>query len=482
MILSRRSLFMPRSNPRQRSAVPSTPILHLLNRITWGARPEEVQQATEMGYEAMLDEQLNPETIDDTYVDRELKKLPILSMDRFTAHSLVDAEYRCHKSLVRGMLLRAVHGKRQLLERMVEFWSDHFNIPSDEYAPELPSFQREVIRRHALGNFQELLVETAKSPAMLLYLDNYVNIAKHPNENYARELMELHTMGVDGGYTETDVKEVARAFTGWTIHLKTRTGFYFDPEEHDVGEKLVLGHRLPAKRGIEDAFHVLRIVARHPSTAQYICRKLCLRFVSDDPPQSLIDQMASIWQQTEGDIKSILRVLFLSTEFQQSVGQKLRRPLDFFVGALRATGTTTDEYWQLEQMLDTLGQMPYGWKPPNGYPDIAGAWSSTSGMLARWNVAMKLTHGAYSDANESGYGLTTQLRHPIGDPQTAGALVDAVATQVFGTPVRDEARIQFIDYATDGGAADTPVTAHLLGRKLGSLYGLMLASPYYQWR
>ena len=317
---------------------------------------------------------------------------------------------------------------------------------------------------------------------MLTYLDNFINVAEAPNENYAREVMELHTLGVAGGYTETDVKEVARAFTGWTVHNGTRTGFYFDANAHDSQPKQILGHTLPGGRGLEDGLHVLSILAEHPATAHYLCTKLCIRFVSDTPPASLVDSLTAIWQQSGGNIKTVLRALFLSSEFQNSVGQKFKRPLDFFIGALRATGTRIHDWWALEQMVQQLGQPPYGWHPPDGYPDVAGAWQNTGGLLARWNIAMQLTHGAYEDVYGDGYSLSTNLYERIGTPETAVQLVDVVATQILGTPLKGKAQVEFVAYVTDGADEETAVTPHLLARKLASLYGLMLASPYFQWR
>lgn len=461
-------------------SVPS-PIHHLLNRITWGARPEEIARAQEIGYEAYLDEQLTPESIDDSALDARLRQLPLLNMDRRAVHSVQDPEYRSYQAMVKGMVWRAAYSKRQLLERVVEFWSDHFNISGDDFNADNLIYQREAIRQHALGSFRDLLVATAKSPAMLYYLDNFINYAEAPNENYARELLELHTLGVDGGYTEQDVKEAARAFTGWTVHNGTRTGFYFNADDHDDGRKTILGHNLPAGRGIEDGLHLLAIAANHPATARFISGKLARRFVSDNPPASLIDSMAQVWQATHGDIKAIIRHMFLSAEFLAAAGQKMRRPLDFFIGALRATGTEITDWWVMEEMLQRLGQMPYAWGPPDGYPDTAEAWLSTNGLLARWNVAMRLTHSAYEDPFESGWGLgTTQLLERIGEPATAVALVDTVAAQVFGAPLPNPT--PFVDYVTDGGDKNMPVTPHLLARKLASLYGLMLASPQYQWR
>ena len=455
--------------------------LHLLNRLTWGPRPKEYARLRDLGAEPFLDEQLNFETIDDGDMDDRLANYPILGMNRRTVYSLQNAPGRAHRALVRGMLERAVYSKRQLLERMVEFWSDHFNIPSDfDNLPNLVGFQQDV-RRHALGTFRDLLAATAKSPAMLYYLDNHVNVKEQPNENYARELLELHTLGVDGGYGEQDVKAVARAFTGWTIHDRTESGFYFNEPEHDTDSKEVLGHSLPEGRGLEDGLHVLKILAEHPATARFVCGKLCVRFVSDTPPASLVDKLAEVWTASGGEIKPVLRALFLSEEFNDSAGQKLRRPLDFFVGALRASSTRVREWWLLEELLNTLGQMPYNWHPPDGYPDVAAAWLSASGLLARWNTAMRLTHSALSDSDQ-GYGLSTRLTERTPEVATVGELVAAVSRQVFGAALSREVLEPFIAYASDGAGTEEKVTPQLLGRKLGSLYGLMLASPQFQWR
>ncbi len=466
----------PRAHLR---AVAANPTWHLLNRITWGVRPEELARAEAMGYEAYLDEQLHPETIDDAETEARLRLLPVLQMDRHTLYALDETEGRSYQALVKGVVIRAVYSKRQLLERMVDFWADHLNVAGDDFVVDRVIYDREVLRKHALGKFRDLIFASAKSPAMLMYLDNYISEAEHPNENYGRELLELHTLGVDGGYTETDVKEVARALTGWTVHDGTKTGFYFDPEMHDDGEKHVLGHTLPAGRGIEDGLHAIDLAVNHPSTARFLSRKLCIRFVADDPPQSLVESTTAVWQQTDGDIRQVMRHILTSQEFLQSVGQKLRRPLDFFIGALRATGTQISEFWELEQLLKTLGQTPLGWLPPDGYPDRAERWMSTGGLVARWNAAAYLTHTAYSHEWEN---LPTELYTRIGQPQTVGELVDAVASQVFGAPLTEEVRAPFVNFAADGAGAETPVTRHLLARKLASLYQLMLSSPAYQWR
>ena len=473
--------FQAVTQAQAKSASVGDPDLHLLSRLSWGVLPEDLERLKAVGQEAYLNEQLNPETLDDPEADTRMARHPILSMDRRTIYGLQNGNYRAYKSLVIGMIDRAVHSKRQLQERMVEFWTDHFNIPTDfDNVPDIVVWHAQV-RKHALGKFRDLLFASAKAPAMLYYLDNASSTAEAPNENYARELLELHTVGVDGGYSEADVKDVAKAFTGWKIHNATRTGFYFDDYHHDASEKHVLGHTLAADRGIEDGLQVLSILASHPSTAQFVCRKLCVRFVRDDPSKSLVDSLATVWQETDGDIKAVLSELFLSEEFIASAGLKFRRPLEFFVGLTRATGTEIYEWWNLEDTLQALGQVPYDWHPPDGYPDVAGAWMNTNGLLSRWNVAMYLTHGAYSDG-DAGWGSHTELRQRIPDVATAEELLAEVSKQVFGTVLAKEALEPFLEYLTDGAGGLEPVTPHLLSRKLGSLYGLMLASPQYQWR
>lgn len=490
-MLSRRNFIrmkLAQDQPEQestavQSAVVVTPELHLLNRITYGPRPEEVERIYEIGYEAFLEEQLNPESIDDAECDAILKTIPILQMERAKVYKLPQKEGRTHDALVMGMIQRSTHSRRQLFERVFEFWSDHFNIPADDYSLELVGMFNTVIRPQTLGSFPKMLQGVTKHPAMLGYLDNASNSKDGPNENYARELLELYTLGVDGGYSEKDVKEAARALTGWTTWDATKSGFIFDMERHDTGEKTVLGHTMPAERGIDDGYHLLNIVARHASTAHFLAFKLCRRFVSDSPPQSLVDSTAQVWQQNNGQIKPVLRHIFLSDEFKASAGEKFRRPLDFLVGALRASGAKSHDYWQYHEMLTDLGQFPYGWHPPNGYPDVAGAWVASGGLLARWNTAMKLTHGAYSEQDDFGSGWQTEIRQRVGDPQTVGELVDAVAKQVFGVELTPEMRNFYLEYVGDGARnADAILSLRNVGRKLGTLYGLMLASPQFQWR
>ncbi|NDJ52167.1 MAG: DUF1800 domain-containing protein [Chloroflexi bacterium] len=455
-------------------------IHHLLNRISYGPRPGDVARVAEVGIEATIEQQLNPETIDDSLIAERLKMLPILSMNRRALYSSEGLEYRAILSLQQGMIERAVHSERQLFERMAEFWSDHFNVPAaEDLGLEVVSYQRDVIRRHALGSFRDLVLATAKHPAMLIYLDNYLNVAEHPNENYARELMELHTLGVDGGYTEEDVVEVARAFTGWTIDERTEDGFVFNPEVHDSDTKTILGHQMPAGRGIEDGLHVISMLVTHPATARTISFKLCRRFVSDSPPASLVESTTEVFRATSGNIKAVMRHILNSDEFWTSPGQKFRRPLDFLIAALRATGTNVRERWAYQMLFDAIGQSPFGWLPPDGAPDTADRWLTTNGLLNRWNVANTLTHGALSEMESP---FRADLFAQIGQPATVGDLVDTIATQVYAASLPETERNALVAFVSDQAGPDLPVTRHLLARKLGSLYALMLASPLFQWR
>jgi uncharacterized protein (DUF1800 family) len=481
--------FSPRAAAAFASAEEAT-AYQFLNRISWGVRAEEVRRVLSKGIGAYLEEQLLGEKL------RGAATAPnsILRLTRARTLKLRDRNYTCYKALVFGMLKRAATSPAQLFERVVEFWSDHFNIASEELEPDYVDFQRTVIRPHALGKFRDLLIASAKHPAMLFYLDNYLNVAEHPNENFAREVMELHTLGVDGGYTEADVKAVARALTGWTYdYHREGEGFYFDPDVHDTEAKTVLGAALAAGRGIEDGEDVLNRLASHPSTARFVCRKLAVRFVSDSPPASLVDRMVAVWTATDGDIKPVLRAMFLkddgrtlTDELVASFGKKLRRPLDFFVGAMRATGTTFSNFGLMEYLLATLAQIPYGWHPPNGYPEPATAWANTNGVLRRWNVAQTLTDDAL---NVKRPGMSTRLNALIGKTTTVGDLVDKCALQVLGTSLDADKRAQLIAYVnTDaeghptGGTEATRVDTELRKAKLAPLCGLLLSSPMFQWR
>jgi hypothetical protein len=464
---------------------------HFLSRTSWGVKVADMKKIARVGIGAYLEEQLKGEKIPGA------SAMPnsILRLNRKQAWKLKDAETVCYKALLTGMVKRAATSPAQLLERMVEFWSDHFNVASEGIEPDYVDFQRTAIRPNALGKFRDLLRATAKHPAMLNYLDNYLNVAEHPNENYAREVMELHTLSVDGGYTERDVKAVARALTGWSYDRQwdKYEGFYFDADNHDTEVKVVLGQTLAAGRGIADGEDVLDILAGHDSTAKFVCRKLAIRFVSDAPPQTLIDRMVAVWKATGGEIKPVLRAMFLkddkltlTDEFAAAAGKKLRRPLDFFVGIVRTTGANFLDFWLMEWFLSKLAQVPYGWHPPNGYPEPAGAWANTSGLLERWNIAQYMTDTAL---NERWSRMTTPLNLLVGWVATVGELVDKCALLVLGTSLDPATRAQLVAFVnTDyegkptGGTAATRLTIPVRKQKLAVLCGLLFSSPMYQWR
>lgn len=311
--------------------------------------------------------------------------------------------------LTEAKLYRAVLSERQLNEVLVDFWFNHFNVFLDKGADKwlTTSYERDAIRPYVLGKFGDMVKATAKSPAMLFYLDNWTSIAEDKrkrgpgkgkarglNENYSRELMELHTLGVDGGYTQKDVQEVARCFTGWTIEEPNRGGqFRFVGMVHDQGEKTVLGVKIPAGGGIEDGMKVIEILIAHPSTAKFVSRKLAQRFVADEPPQELVDRMAATYSKSGGDLKAVMRTMLESREFLSAGAYKakMKSPLEMVAGALRATGATLTNTMPAAQAIATMGQPLYRKVEPTGYSNNGEEWLNSAGLLVRINFAVSLS-------------------------------------------------------------------------------------------
>ncbi|NDJ86551.1 MAG: DUF1800 domain-containing protein, partial [Chloroflexi bacterium] len=365
------------------------PIAHLLNRATYGPRPGQIEEVERMGRDRWLEEQLDFRSIDDTRCDWRLRRYDTLKMRPADVMSFDRNRSYVAYELARATLVRAVFSRRELFEVMVGFWSDHFSIY--QYKGQVAFLKtiddREVIRRHAMGKFRDLLSASAHSPAMLHYLDNTVNEKSHPNENYAREIMELHTLGVDGGYTEHDIQEVARCFTGWTM---TNSGeFQFREDWHDDGKKMVLGHEIPAGGGKRDGEQVIDILAQHPSTPTFVCTKLVRRFIADDPPPEYVDACVQTWQDTNGDIRLILRTLFNHPEFDNAP-PKYKRPFTLLTSILRATNAqyTGDE--ELINRLDVMGHRPFFWQTPDGYPDTADIWANS--RFQYWKLEIAAVH------------------------------------------------------------------------------------------
>lgn len=552
-------------------------ILHVLNRLGFGARPGDLERVRAMGLENYINEQLNPGKINDAVTDAKVKTLPTLSMTtaelyekypqpgqllrqlerrgnlpadlaqaqkdraknpnpgappnaplmtpdamsqnedaaKAQAAAKVDPnapaaqnnpEYRrairdyyqknslqlparITGELQASRILRAVYSERQLQEVMVDFWSNHFNVFAGKGADRwlLVSYDRDTIRPNALGKFSDLLQATAQSPAMLFYLDNFQSVSPNAqlgggnggraqrgplaqlrnggaankpnnpanpnvpmtnnpqqppqrarrgiNENYARELMELHTLGVDGGYTQKDVQEVARCFTGWTIFAPRGAGaatqamvngpradmlrenagkFFFNPRAHDDGEKVVLGHKIPAGGGFKDGLLVLDILAHHSATAKFIATKLVRHFVSDNAPAGLVDRVASSFTKSNGDIRETLRAIFFSPEFNSPTAYraKVKRPFELAISAIRTLGGETTGGPQLHQWIARMGEPLYGVQTPNGYSDTAESWVNTGGLLERLNFGLTLASNRIP-------GTRVDLKHFLADSESA---------------------------------------------------------------
>jgi uncharacterized protein (DUF1800 family) len=484
-------------------------VLHVLNRLGFGARPGDIERVQQMGIDSYIALQLNPERVSDdalnerlaafetvTLSSRELtdkyfvpaqmarrdqqlkqqkaeakaqKSDPTMSADpSMTAAAGEDApgtepalpvspdvlaarqgEQVVLNELMQARVLRAAMSERQLDEVLTDFWMNHFNvfIGKGQVRQYLPEYERDVIRPRVLGNFRDLLGAVAHSPAMLFYLDNWQSAgpdavpavppqvlqrlnnprlspaqraqlqarlqqmrrppnAQNPaaqrqkrglNENYGRELMELHTLGVDGGYTQKDVIDVARALTGWTIDRPQQGGsFVFQPRMHDTGEKLILGVHFPAGRGEDEGERVLDILAKHPSTAHHIAYQLAQRFVADEPPPALVDRAAKTFLSTNGNLREVVRVIVTSPEFfaPESYRSKVKSPLEFVISAVRASGANVVNAMPIVQALrTTLGMPLYGCQPPTGYSNTSDTWVNTGALLNRMNFAVQLVSG-----------------------------------------------------------------------------------------
>jgi uncharacterized protein (DUF1800 family) len=417
----------------------------------------------------------NPGMTPDNPPDRRMTRTP-------QQMEAMRTERQVFMELSQQKLLRAAYSDRQLEEVLVDFWFNHFNVFAGKGQTRvyLTEYERDTIRPRVFGRFRDLLGATAESPAMLFYLDNWQSSApagsptesraganagmgrrlrpggrpgrppeprtladlppgqnqrrRGLNENYARELMELHTLGVDGGYTQKDVQEVARAFTGWTIaNPRQGGGFLYEPRMHDDGEKIVLGQRIKAGGGRKDAEQVLDILAAHPSTARFVSTKLARRFVADEPPAALVDRAAARFRATGGDLRDVVRTIITSPELFATVAYraKVKTPFEFVVSAVRASGADAANAMPLVQAMRDMGMPPYQCQPPTGYADRADAWVNAGALLSRMNFALALAGGRLPGIRAGGVtGDLERVRNAIVDGVLADDLADSTKSTV----------------------------------------------------
>lgn len=550
---------------------------HLLDRITFGARPGDVERMMKTGWEKYLDDQLHPDRISDVALDQKLKNIESIHLSnaelanyypppqviqqalkskgmevpdfangantptgqtqqeqtanqakrREIQKMLKEMGYKQPQQvaleLQQSKILRAVYSERQLQEVMTDFWFNHFNVFLQKGADRVltTTYERDVIRPNVFGKFEDLLNATAESPAMLFYLDNWMSAApnaqalqrreraervlqrrqarlgdkmsdqekeqmlnaqgkikKAPrglNENYAREIMELHTLGVDGGYTQKDVQEVARCFTGWTLR-QPRNGaeFFFNPNIHDDGDKTVLGKKIAAGGGQKDGYAVIHLLATHPSTAKFISTKLARKFVNDTPPESLVNRMSETFKKTDGDIRQVLRTMLTSPEFfaAENYRAKIKTPFEMTVSAVRAIGAETTGGPQFHRWIAQMGEGLFMAQPPTGYPDTAEHWVNTGALLERMNFALALAANRIS-------GTRTNLNSlvPNGGTMQPSQLVDLYAKLLLKGELSAQSR----------STIDKSLNEQLLAKNDNSkavdaakVVGLILGSPEFQ--
>ncbi len=476
--------------------------------------------------------------------EREMILNQFTPQQRETVVAMINPQQVVAGELQQGKMLRAIYSQRQLEEVMTDFWFNHFNVfigkGPDRYM--ITAYERDVIRPRVFGKFKDLLMATAESPAMLFYLDNALSVGPNSdfakygggggrqmrkekreslfgglgrgrnrggfpsgrrpnipgqnpqrpqqnqqaknrrglNENYARELMELHTLGVNGGYTQKDVTEVARVFTGWTIREPRRGGgFEFNERMHEPGSKMVLGKKIK-EGGESEGKKVLELLARHPSTARFISSKLAQRFVSDTPPRTLIDRMAETYQRSDGEIREVLRTMFKSPEFwaPESYRAKVKTPLEFVVSAARASGAEVSNAQPLMQNLQRMGMPLYGAQPPAGYSMRSDAWVNSAALLSRMNFALALGAGRLPGVSVEPRRLLGRETMPSVPDQALAMLENALLAGDVSKQTHDTIRKQLGDVNVTGRLLDDAARSP----NTGVIAGLILGSPEFQRR
>ncbi len=441
------------------------PELRLARRITMGLTDAEATLAKQMGYSDYLEYRLADETIDDSTVNSYVTTtFPLTTQGVATLYNADTGQVQTQ--LTNAMMYRGAFSAQQLKQRLVEFWTDHFNIAISKVGYLKVVDDSQVIRQYAMTSFPQLLRASAHSPAMLTYLDQTESRSGAPNQNYAREIMELHTLGVNGGYTQTDVAELSRVLTGWTVAGKGT--FSFAANLHDFGAKTVLGMQIPASSpssgaaGQAEGEAVLNLLAAHPSTATFISTKMLEFFLRYDPSDEQIAAVAGVYASTQGDIKSMLRVV-LSQENLMAAPAKYKRPYHYVMSGVRAIGPTVTNAGSIASQVTNAGQQPFSWQTPDGFPDSAEYWSGN--ILPRWNFAWFVTNA--NSATTVKFDPT-----PFMTPATAAAIVNAIDRFVFGGEMTARLRSELMSYV---GTSATSAT------RVRETIGLALASSTFQW-
>lgn len=460
------------------------PDMLLMKRATYGVTQDIIDRVAAIGAAAWIAEQLDWTNLDTSAIDAKVAGLPAIAMTpaqlqaAYPGNDIAEAAGQ----LAVATAMRMLESPAQLYERMVEFWSDHFNVPTSDQTLRLLKVveDREAIRPNALGSFKDLLVASAQSPAMLFYLDNAFSFANSINENYARELLELHTVGVNGGYDEDDIVAVAELFTGWSIDPATGL-FQFRSAQHDTSPQTILGWTRPGDTNyLDHGVQFLHHLATLPATATFVCTKLARRFVSDQPDPALVADLAAVYSANDTAIGPVLTALFTHPTFLGSSGNKLRRPLEYLntigrqVGASFSAITQLSDIGPLAGTAVGLGQPPFQWPAPNGYPDVGAAWLNAGGLLARWNAAGDLCAGYFPVLNVD----LTWLRSGIGT-MTAGEQFDIVADRLLHEPLTSDGRLVLALHF--GVAVDDEVDAVWLALRIADIAALLLATADNQY-